>query len=63
MILNNRFSRVSEESENSLSSNHRHEEPDTIMLRPSSQHYAGSLERTSTKGSSHQVEHQAREVV
>lgn len=63
MILNNRFSRVSEESGNSLSSNHRHEEPDTIMLRPSSQLYGGSLERTSTKGSSHQVTHQTREIV
>ncbi|KAJ5212757.1 Cation/H+ exchanger [Penicillium cinerascens] len=61
MILNNRFSRA-EESETSLASSHRHEEPDTIMLRPNSQQYAGSLDRTSTKGSSHQIEHEAREV-
>jgi len=48
MVLNNRFSRVSEEIEHSLPS-HQHEEPDTIMLQSNSPRYAEPLERTSTK--------------
>jgi hypothetical protein len=63
MLLNNRFSRVSVESEDSFPSHHGREEPDVIMLRPNSQHCPGSPAGSSTKGSSHQVEHQAREVV
>lgn len=63
MLLNNRFSCISDESEGSFSNHHEREEPDIIMLRPNSQHYPGSPAGSSTKGSSHQVEHQAREVV
>lgn len=48
MVLNNRFSRVSEEIEHSLPS-HQHEEADTIMLQSNSPRYAEPLERTSTK--------------
>ncbi|KAJ5289328.1 uncharacterized protein N7443_009581 [Penicillium atrosanguineum] len=62
MVLNNRFSCISDGSETSLS-NHRHEEPDIIMSRLSRQHYPGSPAGSSTKGSSHQVECQAREMV
>ncbi|KAJ5684858.1 uncharacterized protein N7477_001203 [Penicillium maclennaniae] len=63
MVLNNRFSCHSDETETSLSSHHRHEEPDIIMLRPGRQHCPGSPAGSSIKGSSHQVECEAREMV
>lgn len=57
VMVNNRFSCISSQSH----PDPMHEEPDTIRLR-SSQNYAVSLERASTKESSHRVE-QIREIV
>lgn len=65
VLVNNRFSCLSDQNVHPDANEQPPEEPDSVMLRPSEQNqYAESLERISSKESSHQVERMTiREVV
>lgn len=57
VVLNNRFSRCSNQQLHIDHNEHRSEDSDTMMLRRSGDtNYTRSLERASTKGSSREVE-------
>ncbi|KAJ5587990.1 Cation/H+ exchanger [Penicillium hispanicum] len=65
VVVNNRFSRISDQGEHLCRDHHAQPDTDTISLRSNGQNqYVESLERVSTKGSSREVEQvSARDVV
>ncbi|KAJ6035771.1 Cation/H+ exchanger [Penicillium herquei] len=64
IILNNRFSRISDHTDEVPEVIHGQDEPDTMMLRSNGQgNYAQSLERCSTKSSARGEQVNVREVV
>ncbi|KAJ5715659.1 Cation/H+ exchanger [Penicillium malachiteum] len=64
IILNNRFSRISDHTDEVAEVIHGQDEPDTMMLRSNGQgNYAQSLERCSTKSSTRGEQVVVREVV